>query len=184
MPRWISATESPTNTLATTLAISGGSLSGTSATGAAQGVTLSLVDFELLAYEAATLTGAATYALSGLQRGLEGSPAAAHLAGAPFARLDNAVVKYDLPASYIGQPLQLKFQSFNIFGAGLEALSACTAYRYQPTGAGGLGPVASALSAGTSLDYGLASSAVSESDDFGNLTAPYVTSIDLGMLAS
>ena len=172
------------DTLAVNLAVSGGALSGTSAAGASQGVTLSLVEAELLAYQTATLTADANYALTGLQRGLDGSLAAAHANGAAFARLDSAIVKYQLPSNYIGQNLQFKFQSFNIFGAGLESLSSCAAYAYRPTGASGLGPVAASLAAGASLDYGLASASMSESDDFGNFTAPYVTSIDLGMLTS
>lgn len=172
------------NTLSVTLAESAGVLSGTSVVGAQQGVTLSLVGSELLAYQSATLTGASAYNLTGLQRGLDGAPPAAHAAGAPFARLDGAVVKYNLPVSYIGRTLYFKFQSFNVFGAGLQSLSSCSVYTYAPTGVGSLGPVASSLAVGVAMDYGLVGSAASENDDFGDLTSPYVTTIDLGNLTS
>jgi hypothetical protein len=173
-----------TDTLSVNLAESGGTLSGTSAAAAQQGATLSLCDSELLAYESATLTGTNAYILTGLQRGLDGSPPAAHSSGAPFARLDSAVVKYDLPESYVGVTLYFKFQSLNAFGAGAEDLADCAAYAYTPKGSGALGPVAQALAVGTSLDYLLASQAVSETDDFGFASDPYATPIDLGTTTS
>ena len=109
---------------------------------------------------------------------------AAHPSAASFARLDGAVVKYTLPSNYIGQTLYFKFQSFNVFGAGVQNVSTCAAYVYTPTGAGALGPVAAALAVGTPLDFGLVTATVAESDDWGNTTSPYVTSIDLGNLTS
>ena len=172
-----------TDTLAVSLAESGGVLSGTSAASAQAGSTLSLVDSELLAYETATLTGANAYNLTGLERGLQGSTPAAHSAGAPFARLDSAVVQYDLPQSWIGVPLYFKFQSFNAFGAGVQDLSTCTAYTYTPTGAGTLGPVTAALQLGTALDFGSVTAAVTENDDWGNSTAS-TASVDLGNVTS
>jgi hypothetical protein len=62
--------------------------------------------------------------------------AAAHSNGAPFTRLDNAIFQYNLPAAFIGDPLFLKFQSFNIFGQSVEDLSECAVYTYTPSGAG------------------------------------------------
>ena len=47
-----------------------------------------------------------------------------------------------------------------------------------------LGPVAQALAAGISLDYRLASEAVSESDDFGLASDPYSTLIDMGTIST
>ena len=173
-----------TDTLSVNLAESGGTLSGTSAAAAQQGATLSLCDSELLAYQSATLTGTNAYNLTGLQRGLDGSPPAAHSSGAPFARLDSAVVKYDLPESYVGLRLYFKFQSFNVFGAGAQDLADCAVYTYTPKGAGVIGPVAQALAVGTNLDYLLASQAVSETDDFGFASDPYATAIDLGSAAA
>ncbi len=174
----------PVNALAISLSQSGGALSGTSEAGAQNGSTLSLVESELFAYQSATLSAVRAYTLSGLQRGLDSSPPAAHPIGAPFARMDSAVVKYALPLSYIGQTLFFKFQSFNIFGSGVQSLAACVAYPYVPTGAGALGPVASSLAAGASLDYGLVANGAAEMDDFGTLASPYVSVIDLGNLTS
>ena len=134
-----------------------------------------------MAYESATLTGANAYNLTGLQRGLDGSPPAAHSPGAPFARLDSAIVKYELPPDPTSaSKLYFKFQSFNVFGAGVQSLASCTAYSYTPKGSGALGPVAQALAVGTALDYLLASQTVSETDDFGFAGDPYATVIDLG----
>jgi hypothetical protein len=172
-----------TDTLAVSLSESGGLLTGTSAASAQAGATLSLVDGELLAYESATLTGSYAYALTGLERAFAGTLGAAHAGGAPFARLDGAQVAYDLPSTWIGVPLYFKFQSFNSFGAGLQDLSTCTVYTYTPTGAGTIGPVTAALQVGTSLDFGLASAAVTESDDWGSSSAA-TASVDLGNVTS
>ena len=169
------------NTLAVNLAESAGALSGTTQTGAEQGVTLALVDNELLAYADATLTGVNAYNLTGLARGLDGTNPAAHATGAAFARLDGTIVKYDLPQSYVGQTLYFKFQSFNVFGAGVQSLADCLAYPYAPRNSGSLGPVAQALVLGLNLDYGLASAAVVESDDFGLASDPYASLIDMGL---
>lgn len=173
-----------TNTLAVRLAESGGVLSGTSAASAQAGATLSLVDGELLAYETATLTGAAAYNVTGLARGLNGSTAAAHSIGAPFARLDTAIVQFDLPSNWIGVPLYFKFQSFNVFGGGLQDLSTCAVYNYTPTGASSLGPVTQALQIGTSLDFGSVSAPITEFDDWGTALSATIAAVDLGNVTS
>jgi hypothetical protein len=174
-----------TDTLSVNLAESGGVLSGTSAASAQAGATLSLVDGELLAYETATLTGANAYNLTGLARGLQGSTAAAHVSGAPFARLDSAVVQYDLPANWVGVPLYFKFQSFNVFGGGVQDLSTCAVYAYTPTGASALGPVTQALLIGTNLDFGLVSQPVTEAEDWGpNVALAPMAFVDLGSVTN
>ena len=119
------------DTLAVNLTESAGTLSGTSQAATQEGATLSLVDQELLGYEIATLTTVSNYNLTGLARGLAGSSPTAHSTGAPFARLDGAVVRYDLPASLRGKTLWFKFQSFNIMGGGGEDLSTCVAYSFN-----------------------------------------------------
>jgi len=172
------------DTLAVNLSKSAGVISGASMTSAQQGVTLSLIDAELLAYETATLTGANAYALTGLARGLDGTTGAAHASGAAFARLDGAIVTYALPSNMIGRTIYLKFQSFNIFGAGVQNLAACVAYPYEVTGNGGVGAVTAALGLGTNLDYSLVSLPASEDDDFGLVSTPASTQIDLGLIAS
>ena len=157
--------------LSVTLEESGGQLLSGTAADAQNGVTLCLVDNELLAYQGATLLATPppnSYNLTGLVRGFYGTAAAAHSNGAPFTRVDNAIFQYNLPAAFVGVPLFLKFQSFNIFGQSVEDLSECAAYTYAPSGAGQApGPVTQALVAGTSLDFGLASEVVSETDQWG-----------------
>jgi hypothetical protein len=172
------------DTLAVNLGESGATLSGASAASARAGATLSLVGGELLAYESATLAGANAYSLRGLQRGFAGTTGAAHMAGAPFARLDSAVAKYDLPDTWIGVPLYFKFQSFNVFGAGVEELSACIAYAYTPNGSGALGPVTQALLVGTNLDFGAVTDIATETDDWGGVTVSTIAEIDLGNVTS
>ncbi|MDE3176407.1 MAG: phage tail protein [Pseudomonadota bacterium] len=170
--------------LALNLSESGGVLSGTSIGSAQAGATLSLIDGELISYQNATLTGANAYNVTGLQRGFAGSVAAAHAVGAPFARLDSAVVKYDLPANWIGVALYFKFQSFNVFGAGVQDLSTCAVYNYTPTGASSLGPITLALQIGTSLDFGSVTAPVMQADDWGSVYPGAATvSIDLGAVA-
>jgi len=170
-----------TDTLAVNLAESGATLNGTSQASAQQGATRSLVDGELLAYESATLTGADAYNLTGLQRGLYGTASAAHSIGASFARLDDAVATYNLPANYIGKPLYFKLQSVNIFGGGVESLASCVAYSFTPVGAGILDPIAVQLEGGMPLDLGLVNLASALADDFGTVATGFVAgAIDLG----
>jgi len=125
------------HTLQLDMTMSNGELEdAASAADAAAGVTLSYVDGELLSYEDVTLTGADLYDADNLYRGLYGSTIGSHATGTQFARLDDAVFKYDLPEAYIGQTLYLKFQSYNIFGGGVEDISSVTVYTYTPTGTG------------------------------------------------
>ena len=162
----------PTDTtLSVNLEESGGQLLSGTATDAANGVTLCLIDNELIAYQTATLLAAPppnAYSLTGIIRAFYGTSAVSHSIGAPFTRIDSAIFQYPLPAAFVGVPLYLKFQSFNIFGQAVEDLSECAVYTYTPTGAGQpIGPVTQALVAGTSLDFGRVTAAVSETDQWG-----------------
>jgi hypothetical protein len=170
-----------TDALDVNLAASGATLSGATATAAQQGATRSLVDSEILAYESATLTGASAYALTGLQRGLYGTVGATHVAGAPLARLDQAVVAYDLPTNFIGRQLYFKFQSVNLFGNGVEDLSTCEAYPFTPLGVGVGAPIAAQLSGGVPLDLGAVNAAPALADDFGALVGAVSGALDLGL---
>ena len=170
--------------LAVNMAMSAGVLNGTTDSGAQSGVTISLVDNELLAYASATLSGANAYNLTRLQRGMYGSGAALHAVGAPFARLDGAIVQYNLPANYVGQTLWLKFQSFNVFGVGVQSLATCATYPYAPTGAGSADPIATQLASGLPVDLGLVSVPASVFDDFSSITAAPTGVLDLGNLTS
>lgn len=125
-----------TNTLSLNMAESDGALASVSLTDAANGVTVSYCGGEILSYETATLTGANAYNLTTLYRGLYGTSPGSHTSGAAFARLDNSIFKFNLPSSYIGASLFLKFQSFNVFGLQPQDLSTCTAYAFTPVGTG------------------------------------------------
>jgi len=173
-----------TDTLSVNMAESNGMLNSATMSDAENGVTLCLVGQELLTYTTATLTGPNTYALTGLARGIYGSPPVAHATGAPFTRLDNAIFTYVLPSNYISIAFYLKFQSFNVFGNAAQSLADCTVYTYTPVGSGILGPVAAALSAGNNVDCGLASSIAAEYDDFGFASDLYPNVIDLGLASS
>lgn len=125
------------HTLSANLAESAASLtSATSAADAAAGANLCYVDGEFLSFETVTPTGVYAFNCTSLYRGLYGSAAALHASGSAVARLDGSIFKYDLPIAYIGVPLYLKFQSFNVYGGGLQDLAACTAYTVTPSGAG------------------------------------------------
>ena len=179
------ATLATDTSLSVTLEESGGQLLGGTAADAQNGVTLCLVENELLAYQTAALLTPPppnAYTLGGLVRGFYGTTAAAHSNGAPFTRLDSAIFQYNLPAAFIGVTLYLKFQSFNIFGNAVEDLSECAVYTYTPSGAGQApGPVTAALVAGTSLDFRLVSEAVSETDQWGAVTEGFILAkADLG----
>jgi hypothetical protein len=171
-----------THTLAVSLAESEATLTGTSQAAALAGATLSLVDSELIGYENANLTGTNAYNLTGLARALSGSSGAYHSTGAPFARIDGAMVKYSLPSSLVGVPLYFKFQSFNVFGGGLQDLSTCAVYTFTPTGT--VSPIATQLLSGIPLDLGQVIAAPTLADDFGQVTAPVLGVVDLGQVAT
>jgi len=167
--------------LAVDLAESGGMLSGTSQSAAQSGATLSLVDQELVAYEAATLAASNNYNLTGIARGWGGSAPTAHSTGAPFARLDGAVVKYDLAPNLEGRTLWFKFQSFNVMGGGGQDLSSCVAYLYNVPAPPVQHPIAAQLLGGFPLDFGQVISAPIVADDFGSVASdPVDDAIDLG----
>ena len=164
------------------LAESNGKLASGTQAQALAGVTLCLVDNELIAYATATLTSANNYNLTGLARGLYGTTPVSHAVGASFTRLNQAIVKQDLAAGYIGQTIYFKFQSFNVFGNGVEELSACTAYPYTPAGTGVSDPIAAQLLSGLALDLGLVNVAPSLADDFGTAAGVALAVIDLGAI--
>lgn len=81
---------------------------------------------ELVSYETATLTAENRYNLAYLRRGIYGSPINAHSPGAWFAFLGlNDLFDYQYYPQYVGQPLYVKLQSFNLVGNQLEDLSQC-----------------------------------------------------------
>ncbi|MEE7446648.1 hypothetical protein MRF4_01735 [Methylobacterium radiotolerans] len=147
-------------------------------------MTRALVGQELVSFATAKRTAPHVYALTYLERGLSGSPAGAHPAGTAFTRLDEAVFRYSVPAAYIGTPLTLKLQAFNIFGGAAQDLATCTPYTVTPVGSGRFGPVAETLAVGSGPDLGLTSQAATRSDDFGLASDPYPNFLDLGLASS
>jgi hypothetical protein len=181
LPVFAGSNPDTADTLAVNMAESGGVLTTATALDAQLGNTLCIVDAELVSYATASLTGVNQYALTTLYRGLYGTTAAAHIAGAPFARLDDAAFKYDLPLQYVGRPLYIKLQSFNVFGGGVQDISTCAVYSYTPSGAAADHPVARALSVSIVIDFGSVAVAAAASDDFGTpLTLAVALDVDLG----
>jgi hypothetical protein len=171
----------PTNTLSVNLAMSSGVLAGVDPTSASLGVTMSLIDNELISFTDATLTAANAYNLTGLYRGMSGSAPAAHATGSPFARLDTSVLAtYTIPAGITGQTVYFKFQSFNAFGGGEQDLSDCAVYQITIGSAGTANPIAIQLQTGSPVDLGAVSDAPVITDDFGGVAAAVGSVIDLG----
>jgi hypothetical protein len=180
LPAYAGSNPDNVDTLSVDLTESSGSLSTTTSASAAGGYNLCVAGSEYLTFTTATLVTTSKYNLTGLYRGLDGSSPGLDASASQFCLLDNAIWKYNLPESMIGQTLYIKLQSFNLFEAEIESLSSCTAYSYVVQGTGSLGPVASALAVGTSMDYGLWSQKVSESDTFGTWGGTVIANIDLG----
>lgn len=96
---------------------------------------------ELLAFGDVATTGTYTADLTYLQRGQLGTAAGAHSTGDLFTLFDltgfsGSTIKFSLPAQYVGQPIWLKFASFNLFGKATQDLSLCQSYKYTPAGTG------------------------------------------------
>jgi hypothetical protein len=124
-----------TDTLAVDLTESSGILNGGSAADCDNFRTLCLVDNELISFQAATLTSAYHYNLATrLRRGVFGSPIAAHSAGAPFLRLDDAVFVWEADPTLVGTTIYFKFTSINKFGLMEQSLANATAYSFAFNG--------------------------------------------------
>lgn len=135
--------------------------------------------YELFAYGTSILNPGATdsyqFKLSYFERGLYGTTPQSITSTDVFARLDSNTFIYNLPSQYTGVTLYFKFQSFNIYGGGLQDISECVKYTYVPTGDGAVGNVLQALAIGTSIDLGLVSSSVSEDDDCGSIAGTSIS---------
>ena len=101
-----------------------------------------------------------------------------------FCALDFAILRYEVSTAQIGQTIYLKFQSYNIFGGGVQDLSTCVAYTHTIQGLGAVGPVAASLAMGLPMDFGLVDQPIAETDDYGNLASPVTIVIDLGGLSA
>ena len=181
LPAFAGTNPDLTDTLSVNLTESGGALQSVSAADAAAGSSLCIVDDELVSFETAALASSCNYNLTTIYRGLYGTTIAAHAAGAPFARLDGSIFKYDLPAQYVGVPLYIKLQSFNVFGGGVEALSSCAVYTYTPSGAASAHPVAEAWQTGSPMDLGSVTAAPGIFDDYSSVNFSPSLDVDLGV---
>ena len=129
-----------THTLSVDVGQSGAELDSTSDANAQLGaVNLVLLGSgssgELVDFATATLTAADKYDLTRVQRGLFSTAPKAWPVGAPFAVLQN-VLKLPLAPQYVGQTLYFKFQSFNVYGGGVQDISTCAVFTYPATGNG------------------------------------------------
>lgn len=97
---------------------------------AERGNTLCWIDGECLSYQGATLLDNGNWRLDGCIRGQHTTTAAAHDAGAQFARLDASLLRIPFLSEDVGKKVYLKFVSFNVFGAGVQDLAAVKAHEY------------------------------------------------------
>lgn len=142
------------DTLQVDLTISNGQLStGTQADALALN-TACYVDGEIISYQTATLTGADKYDLTYLVRGAFGSTINFHLAGTKFVRLDSQILQVPYDQSRIGSTVYLKFQSFNVWGGGLQDISTLPAYSYKLTGVALASPLPSVDNVRTVFEAG------------------------------
>ena len=160
------ATIDNANTLAVDLTASLGSLLGGSQGDMLAANTRCYVDGEVVAYQNATLTGANAYSLAPLLRGAYGSTIASHAAGTSFARLDDRIFALAYTQDRIGATVYLKFQSFNVYGGGLQDLSDLSPYTYVITGAALASPLPSVANIRTVFDSGFQRLYWDEINDF------------------
>lgn len=123
-----------TDTLAVDLSVSGGQLTSGTQDDADRLYNLCYADNELISFQTATLTAANKYNLSYLRRGAYGTTIAQHQAGTQFARLDQRIFRFPFTQDMIGNPIYVKFLSFNIYGGGIQALADVQAYTYTIQG--------------------------------------------------
>lgn len=142
-----------TDTLSVDMSPSGAVLTSATTATADAGGTLALIDDELVGYSTATLTSGDAYDLTTyVRRGVLNTTIAAHSIGAEFVRLDDAIFKFPYLAVQAGVAVDVKFQSFNLWGEGVQDLTDCIAYTIVPIPLGARTPGSSAWSAvGTQL---------------------------------
>lgn len=135
LPAYAGTNPDNTNTLSVDLSECGGELQSlTPSVVSADGRLLCYVDGELLSFATATLTAPNKYDLTGLWRGLFGTSPGLHLSGTRFARLDDKVLKQEIPNEWLGNLLYIKFASFNASGFTTQDLSVATKVTFTPPG--------------------------------------------------
>ena len=122
-----------TNTLSVLLA-SGGPIESVSSSVAASLRSLFWVNGELISFANSALAGTNHYHLTDLYRGSFGTGNQSHLSGVPVCQLNSNLLRYTMPAQYVGQTIYLKLCSFNRMGSQIQDLADVTAYTYVTTG--------------------------------------------------
>lgn len=123
-----------TNTIAVDLSVSSGTLISGTTNDRDVYNTLCYVSGELISYQTATLTSANHYNITSLRRGAYGTNIASHSNSSAFARLDDAIGKFDFAHYQAGQSLYIKLQSFNKYGSGVQPLTSLTPSTYAVVG--------------------------------------------------
>jgi hypothetical protein len=117
------------NTFSVDLALSQGVLFPGNEADAQKLVTLCRIDAELISYTSATLAAPFQYVLGGfLRRGIFGTQIIDHAIGAPFARLNQAVFRFEYPPYLAGSTIHVKLPAFNRFNQMLEGLDRIPSY--------------------------------------------------------
>ncbi len=181
LPVYNGANPDAANLLNVDLSQSAGVLDSVSATAAEAGVTLCLRRWRISQLHHGHAHGSRSIpSRRALSRSRDCSRRARTPPAPAFCDLDSAILRYDVSTAQIGQTVYLKFQSYNIFGGGLQDLSTCVAYTHKIEGVGAVGPVTASLAIGAPLDFGLVVQPVAETDDFGDLSSQVTAIIDLG----
>lgn len=121
------------NTVEADFSASEGEFESTDAADAAKYSTLMYCDGEYFAYQDATMTSIYNYDFDVLYRNLYGS-SGAHVIGDKVVRLDEEVLKYNLPQDYVGTLLYIKFLSYNMWGNEVQSLADVSPVTFTPTG--------------------------------------------------
>lgn len=124
----LTADPDTTNTLKVNLTASRGALGTATHAEADAGASMCLVGTELLAYADETLTSAYNYDLTYLRRGQRGTAPVLSAIGTQFTRLDDAIFKFAYDPANVGATIYVKFQSYNLYGRGVQDLAGVTAY--------------------------------------------------------
>lgn len=157
-----------TNTLQVDLTQSSGQLLSGTQLDAQSLNTACYVDGEIIAYQTATLTGTSKYNLNYLVRDSFGTESrnVLHPAGSKFARLDSQILQVPFDQTRIGATISLKFQSFNVWGGGLQDISTLPVYTYVLTGSALASPLPPVTNVRTVFEAGFTKIWWEEVEDF------------------
>lgn len=140
LPGYSGANPDLVNTAVVDLSQSGLTLASTNIAAAAAFKSLCVVSdtsgYELLSYTTSVMSGADTYDLTSLYRGLYGTTSRTFGTGSQFLSIAIGAnfLEENLPASYIGSTFFIKLQTFNSFRNYTEDLGSCVTYEYVANG--------------------------------------------------